>query len=162
MKNKIDLQAKIDIKNHETNPASPSRRRGRGQTYINNSKDFSLRAENARPDLKEEEMNKSILGRLNPVISANIVDQEEAMMARTAAKRNTRTEKRTSKARKTSLVPTSNDPNGLMDDRNKFLNQLNRHAEAINSRMGDLLRRSERLNDNAKRLSNQIDSMLKE
>lgn len=159
MKNKIDLQTKINIKNQDTGLNVATKRRGtRGLTYINNTKDFSMRQDASKVDLKGDAMNKSIMNRLNPI---KILEQEESIMQRTSAKRTSRNSRGTSKARKSSTTPV-NDGNTNIDDRNKFLNQLSRHAESINGRMGDLLKRSERLNDNAKRLSNQIDSMLKE
>lgn len=43
------------------------------------------------------------------------------------------------------------------DDRSKLLSVLAKHAESINSKMEELLKRSERLSDKAKRLATNLD-----
>ena len=48
------------------------------------------------------------------------------------------------------------------EDQDKLISMLARHAESINGKMTDLLKRSEKLSENAKRLSGQIDTMLRE
>lgn len=48
------------------------------------------------------------------------------------------------------------------ENRNKLVGSLAKHAENISGRMNELLKRSEKLNDNAKKLSGQIDNMLRE
>ena len=48
------------------------------------------------------------------------------------------------------------------EEQDKLISMLARHAESINGKMTDLLKRSEKLSENAKRLSGQIDTMLRE
>ena len=164
LKNKNDLQAKIDKNQGSTNQL---KRKTRGHTYINNSKMLDLGKDPSRLELptakepKEEKSPKSPKKQRGSIYRS-FLNPESAGQERDENRKFTSNPLiRNPSATKKSTVKLDNGEVGV-EDRNKFLTQLSSHADTINSRMGDLLKRSERLNDNAKRLSNQIDAILRE
>lgn len=140
-------------------------RKGRSHTYINNAIDIGpLKSDmkfKEKENIEQNQEAEDILRRAtsNHINSLNMIDQRTGI--RKNSKTNSITPKRDSKKKSSKVLPDVSQL-GNQDERSKFLGQLGRQADLINSKLGDLLKRSEKLNDNAKRLTNQIEGMVKE
>lgn len=157
MKNKNDLQAKID-QNQRT--ASQAKRRTRGQTYINNSKFIDMAGN--KPEATPKNVSRLELSPKKKATFKAFLQPEAQVHDGADLTKFTSNPLIRNPAPKKSTTKLSSAGEIAPEDRDRVLHQLTSHAESINSRMGDLLKRSERLNDNAKRLSGQIDSILRE
>jgi hypothetical protein len=139
LKSKMDLQSKIEI---NPNPQKKNGRRERNRmTFVDNTKRLKS---DTRPDLP---MNTDYL---NP--SKN--SRTDLLLGLPANSRQKRKNTVTGKGGTPGL--------GVNEDQSKLITELAKHAEAINDKMNDLLKRSEKLNENAKKLSGQIDTILRD
>ena len=137
LKSKMDLQSKIEI-NQEHHKKNGRRERNR-MTFVDNTKRLKSDTKTELP-VNAEYLNagRNSKGDLGGTTPGN------------------------SRFRKKKTL-VGNGPNlGTNEEQSKLITELAKHAEAINEKMNDLLKRSEKLNENAKKLSGQIDTILRD
>lgn len=135
LKSKMDLQSKIEVNQHQDK--RNGRRERNRMTFVDNTKRMKSDTKSELPvTLEALNPNRGSRADLVGATPLNRQKRKRTMLGGPGA--------------------------GGGEDQSKLITELAKHAEAINEKMNDLLKRSEKLNENAKKLSGQIDTVLRD